>query len=109
MIGSLNRHNTGKRKLIGLLRKEGDGLEARLRLRRAAHKGRIVIQAVVVGQIPERETVTEKKGLHLGLICRILIFLIQSCQFFIVGFGIGRVGIGVGTVNLSEIFGDHID
>ena len=73
-----------KAELIHLLCEEGDGLKARLGLRRATHKGRIVLDAVVIHQIAEGEAIAEEQGLIARGIDRLLILLIQRIELALI-------------------------
>ena len=84
LIRSLNRHDVLKAELIHLLCEEGDGLKARLGLRRATHKGRIVLDAIVIHQIAEGEAIAEEQGLIARGIDRLLILLIQRIELALV-------------------------
>ena len=61
MIRPFDGQDGGKRKLVDLPGKEGDGFKVGLGFRRAADECRVVSQAVIIRQIAEREAVSEKK------------------------------------------------
>ena len=58
-IGTIDHQYTGKLQLIHLFRKEHDGLKAGFGLRGTAGKSGVIVQAVVIRQIAEGETIAK--------------------------------------------------
>ena len=85
-----------------IFRKERHGFKAGFALSRAARKGGIVAQAVIIHQIAERETVPEQNGLALAGVHGGLIRGIQRCKLFGVSGQIGRIGVLVLLIQILE-------
>ena len=102
MVASLDRQNRTEGQLIHFIREEHDGLEAGLRLGRAARERREIGKAIIVGHVSERETVSKEQRVLFCRRYRLLILRIERIQFFLVGLRVSHVGIRISRISLRN-------
>ena len=85
-----------------------DSLEAGLRFSRAAYKSRIVIDAIIIDHITEREAVAEHQRLNLCFCNSISILLIKLLQLFSISVKILLICIGIVLVFVSYSLLDRL-
>ena len=100
--GPLDGQDAGQAQLVGFPGQEGHGLKAGLGLRRAAGEGGIVVQPIVIRQVPEGEAVGKEKGAVDGPVCGGLVLPVQVGQLLAIGIGVGLIGVPVGRVDGAQ-------
>ena len=100
MLCALDGQNAGQLLARPPFGKEGNRLKAGLGFGGAAHKGGIVVQAVIVHQIAEREAVAEQNGFITCCIHGSLIVSVSGQPAFHIRIRIGCVSILVIGVKL---------
>ena len=71
-------------------------------------KGGVVLQAVILRQVAERETVGHQQGAAGGGLHRLLIPLVQPGELLAVGLGVFPIGLGVFRVDVPQHAGDGL-
>ena len=83
-VGAVNNADSRKGEFIDFAGQKQNGIESGFRFGGAALECGIIIQIVIIGHVPERKTVAEKKRIVRGSMYRFGVTIVQIGQFFLI-------------------------